>query len=115
MISSNVDISFICRSASDFINKSINIYRWYMDQAYAMEINVKKTKVMVVSQEGNVQCKVVLNRAELEQVKRYKYLGSWISEDLKCGEELISRIGLAKAAFWKNKELLRRNFLRRQR
>ena len=64
-----------------------------------MEINVKKTKVMVISQKGNVQCKVRLNQVELEQVKRYKYLGSWISEDLKCGEELISRIVMAKAAF----------------
>ena len=47
-------------------------------KAYAVEINVKKTKVMVISQKGNVQCKVLLNQAELEQVKRYKYLGSWI-------------------------------------
>ena len=51
-------------------------------KAFAMEVNVKKTKVMVISQKGNVQCKVILNRVELEQVKRYKYLGSWISEDL---------------------------------
>ena len=79
-------------------------------KAYAMAINVKKTKVMVISQKGNAQCKVLLNQVELEQVKRYKYLGSWISEDLKCGEELISRIEMAKAASWKNEELLRKNF-----
>ena len=59
-------------------------------KAYEMEINVKETKVMV-------QCKVLLIQAE-----RYN---TWVAGDLKCGEEFISRIGLA---FWKNKELLRR-------
>ena len=45
----------------------------------------------------------------LEQVNRYKYLGSWITEDARCEEELKTRIGMAKAAFWQNKEVMRRN------
>ena len=40
----------------------------------------------------------------LEQVNRYKYLASWITEDARCEEELKARIGMAKAAFWQNKE-----------
>ena len=36
-------------------------------------------------------------------------MGSWITEDARCEEELKARIGMAKAAFWKNKEVMRRN------
>ena len=44
-----------------------------------------------------------------DQVKNYKYLGSWITEDLRCEKELTVRIAMAKSAFWQNKEFLRRN------
>ena len=76
---------------------------------YGMAINVKKTKVMVVSKRGKIKCQVTLDNKTLEQVSRYKYLGSWISDDAKCVEEIRTRIALAKEAFWKNKELLRGN------
>ena len=49
-----------------------------------MTMNEKKTKVMVMSREGNVQCEIKLNQVVLEQVNRYKYLGSWITEDVKA-------------------------------
>ena len=39
----------------------------------------------------------------------YKYLGSWITEDARCEEDLRARVGMAKAAFWQNKEVLRGN------
>src|SRR5881296_1480623 len=76
---------------------------------YGMAINVEKTKVMVVSKRGKIKCQVTLDNKTLEQVSRYKYLGSWISDDAKCVEEIRTRIALAKEAFWKNKELLRGN------
>ena len=76
---------------------------------YGMAINVKKTKVMIVSKRGKIKCQVTLDNKTLEQVSRYKYLGSWISDDAKCVEEIRTRIALAKEAFWKNKELLRGN------
>src|SRR5437867_8453540 len=74
-----------------------------------MAINVKKTKVMVVSKRGKIKCQVTLDNMTLEQVSRYKYLGSWISDDANCVEEIRTRIALAKEAFWKIKELLRGN------
>jgi len=77
--------------------------------AYGMAMNVKKTKVMVMSREGNVQCNINLDGVVLEQVNRYKYLGSWITEDVRCEKEIIARIAMAKTAFWQNKELMRRN------
>ena len=42
-------------------------------KAYGMEINVKKTKVMVVCKEGKEQCCVTLDNKLLEQVEQYKY------------------------------------------
>ena len=62
-----------------------------------MAINVKKTKVMVISKAGKVKCSITLNNMALEQVNLYKYLGSWITEDARCEEELKARIGMAKA------------------
>ena len=47
--------------------------------------------------------------SELEQVNKYKYLGSWITEEGRCLDEIKCRIGQAKMAFFDNKELLRGN------
>ena len=44
-------------------------------------------------------CSIVLDNKILEQVDRYKYLGSWISEDARCDEEIKARIRMAKATF----------------
>ena len=74
-----------------------------------MEINVKKTKTMVISKTGNVPCSIAVNDIALEQVSQYKYLGSWITEDGKCEMDIKTRIGMAKDAFWKHKEQLRGN------
>ena len=57
---------------------------------------------------GMQQC-ITLNKVPLEQVTRFKYLGSWITEDARSDEDIRARVGMAKAAFWQNKELLRSN------
>ena len=36
----------------------------------------------------------------LEQVTRFKYLDSWITEDARSDEDIRARVGMAKAAFW---------------
>jgi len=76
---------------------------------YGMEINVKKTKTMVINKTGNVPCSITVNNTALEQASQYKYLGSWITEDGKCEMDIKTRIGMAKDAFWKHTELLRGN------
>ena len=45
----------------------------------------------------------------MEQVSRFKYLGSWITEDARSEEDIRARVEMAKAAFWQNKELMRSN------
>ena len=76
---------------------------------YGMEINVKKTKVMVMNGTGRIKKGVKLNNVPLERVTRFKYLGSWITDDAKSDDDIRARVGMAKAAFWQNKELMRRN------
>ena len=79
---------------------------------YGMEINIKKTMVMVMNGKVKMNRKqrcVMLDGMLLEQVTRFRYLGSWITEDARCYEDIRARVGMAKAAFWQNKELMRRN------
>ena len=73
---------------------------------------LKKTKVMVMKKNKKlreIQRPIMLNGVALEQVTRFKYLGSWITEDARSDVDIRARVGMAMAAFWQNKELLRRN------
>jgi len=36
----------------------------------------------------------------LEQMTRYKYLGNWVTEDARCDENIRTRVGMAKGAFY---------------
>ena len=76
---------------------------------YGMSLNAKKTKVMVIDKKENIECKIKVEGKDLEQVHEYKYLGSWITDDGRCEEEVRRRIGKAKSDFWKFKEFLRSN------
>ena len=71
---------------------------------YCMKINVKKTKTMVVSKKGGT-VSIVIEGQRVEQVKTFKYLGSVIAEDGRCMEDIKQRIGCAKDAFNKRKDL----------
>src|SRR4029077_2395165 len=72
-------------------------------------INVKKTKVMVMNGTGRIKQEVKLHGVPLERVTRFKYLGSWITDEARSDDDIKARVGLAKAEFWQNKELMRRN------
>jgi len=67
---------------------------------------------MVVDEDGEEiisQTSCTLDGVPLERVTRYKYLGSWITDDARCEEDIRARVGMAKAAFWQNKEVMRGN------
>ena len=36
-------------------------------------------------------------------------LGNWIAEEARSDEDIRARVAIAKAAFWQNKEIMRRN------
>jgi hypothetical protein len=75
---------------------------------YDMKIHIKKTKTMVVSKHDNVLVDIRIDGQRLEQVKKFRYLGAIITEDNRCIDEIKARIGMAKEAFTKRKELLTR-------
>jgi hypothetical protein len=78
---------------------------------YGMEIGVRKTRVMIVGdteETRGVQRGIVLDGVPLEQGSRFKHLGSWITKNARY-EDIRARVGIATAAFWQNKELMRRN------
>ena len=39
----------------------------------------------------------------------YKYIRSWSTEDARCEDDKRTKTVIAKAAFWQNKKLMRRN------
>jgi hypothetical protein len=65
-----------------------------------LEINIKKTETMVITKKKEVpECKVTLDGKELKQVKKFKYLGSIITEDGKSKSDILQRIHIAKSNF----------------
>ena len=52
-----------------------------------MEINVKKTKVMMMNGSGRVKQHVKFNYVPLERVTRFKYMGSWITDDARSDDD----------------------------
>ena len=73
---------------------------------YDMKINVKKTKVMKISRKGDGVINIFVDGQKVEQVMKFKYLGSWITADGRCEVEVKTRISMAKDAFCKRKQLL---------
>ena len=63
---------------------------------YDMNINVKKTKVMRVSRKGEGDISIYIEGQRVEQVQKFKYLGSLMTADGRCEEEIKVRIGMAK-------------------
>src|SRR6478609_12099134 len=76
---------------------------------YDMKINIKKTKAMVVSRNGGERVNTTIEGQSVEQVNKFRYLGSLISEDGRCLDNVKTRIGMEKDAFNKRKELLTRS------
>ena len=73
---------------------------------YGMNLNLKKTKTMVINKkDAENKVKVKIENEELEQVKEYTYLGSIIEERGRC----IKTTNREGKALWKCKDFLRRD------
>jgi len=72
-------------------------------------VNIKKTKVIKVSRRGEGVINITIDGEILEQVERFRYLGAFITSDVRCETEIKIRIGMAKNAFNQMKELLSKN------
>ena len=71
-----------------------------------MKINVKKTKVMVVSRGEGKAVNLTIDGHKVEQIKTFKYLGVIVTENGSCIEEVKARIGMTKVAFNKKRALV---------
>ena len=66
-------------------------------------INENKTKVTSISRNGGA-----IDRQKVEQVSMFKYKGAWITGEERNEAEIKTRLGMAKNAITKTKELLTR-------
>ena len=64
-----------------------------------LKINVEKTKTMRMN--SNTNKPVRLNNGDIEDVKHFTYLGSKISQNGNCEDEIKERMSKARRAFWK--------------
>ena len=75
-------------------------------QRSGLDMNVKKTKTMVMSRDNNTKAKIIINSEELEQVEEFKYLGQTITADAKTENEIRIRTGIEKSRFQEIKTVL---------
>ena len=65
---------------------------------WRLEVNVEKTKVMVVSKDGVEKAKVRYGQSEMECVEKFSYLGTIFSSDGKWKREVERRVQVGRAA-----------------
>ena len=67
-----------------------------------LSLNVNKSECMSISKsKSSPTCNVNINGEAIKQVVRFNYLGSTITSDGRCDEEINKRIALSKQAFEK--------------
>lgn len=67
-------------------------------EMYGMRTHVKKAKSMAISKEP-IKMMVNLKGNKIERVKYFKYLGSLVTEDIMCINEVKVRVTMAKEVF----------------
>ncbi|GFO09600.1 retrovirus-related pol polyprotein from type-1 retrotransposable element r2 [Plakobranchus ocellatus] len=70
-----------------------------------LELNSKKTEVISRKQESP-KCDIFINKVKLKQTKKFKYLGTIISNDGKTNREISARTAQAEINFQKMKTIL---------
>ena len=73
---------------------------------FGMEINTKKTVIMVLNGDGKVKTEIKLNGEVLKEVEKFKYLGSWITTNGGHMTDIKCRISETKIAFPDIKNIL---------
>ena len=72
-----------------------------------LRINRGKTECMVVSKSAEMpDCHLRIQQEPVKNVKEFQYLGSILTTDARCTTEIKRRIGIAKTAFRRMKNLL---------
>ncbi|GFO18885.1 endonuclease-reverse transcriptase [Plakobranchus ocellatus] len=74
-----------------------------------LELNSKKTEVMVINRRPNLNADLFVDGTKLKQRDSFKYLGTIITQDGKSHTDIKARIAQAKTNFQKMKPLLTNN------
>ena len=77
-----------------------------------IQINVQKTKTMVVRCDGGCVVNITVDGQRIEQVKSFKYFGSVITKDGRNYRDVKVRTAIAKDAFNNRKEVLTKGLRR---
>ena len=75
-------------------------------EAKGLNMNVSKTKTMVISRTEGKEAKIIADGKVLEQVHHFKYLGQTVNENGKTDQEVKIRIAQAKSTFIQMKDIL---------
>ncbi|CAH1223061.1 unnamed protein product, partial [Diabrotica balteata] len=70
-----------------------------------LKMNIKKNKYMIITKKTNIPTNIHLGNIPIERVDKYKYLGTWISDNNDQTTELRARIEIARNAFVKMKTI----------
>ena len=71
-----------------------------------LDLNSKKTEVMVISKKTTPECNIFVDGTKLKQKQSFKYLGTLITQDGRSHSEVKTRIAQAKIVFQKMKSIL---------
>ena len=74
-----------------------------------LELNGKKTEVMVISRKAIATCNINVKGTQLRQRETFRYLGTRITQESRNGVEISSRIAQAITSFQKLKPFLTNN------
>lgn len=97
------DIAMVTETAKD-VQQSLTAFNEILKR-YLMKMNIRKTKIMVVSEEsGAPTVKIQLDNKEIDQVHQYTYLGSILTSDSRCSVKIRHQIAMAKRAFLHKKK-----------
>ena len=88
------DDQAIIANSEDGLQRQMNslVETW---NDYDMKINIKKTKIMLISKKKDGNISILVNSQEIERVSRFKYLGSVVSEGGRSLAAVKERIVLA--------------------
>jgi uncharacterized protein (DUF849 family) len=84
------DDMVLMAASEEELNRLVDKVRDYCTE-WKLEVNVKKTKVMVVSKDEQKNARIRFGQEDLECVKEYTYLGTVFTADGKWGNEITSR------------------------
>ena len=98
------DTALLANNSED-LQKIVDKVKKESDQK-ALNMNVSKTKTMVISREEGKLAKIKVDGKDLEQVKHFKYLGQVVNEEGRNEQEIKIRIAQAKSTFIRMRKIL---------